>query len=761
MRSFLALLLLPAALAAQPRTGTIDGRVIHAVTGQPLPNALVNVVGTERGARTGEDGRFRVTEVPLGIRQIQARLIGYTPLVLADVPVSTARGTDVTIRLNPSALDLAAVRVDASYFRTAIDAPASTQSFGAEETRRAPGVQEDVIRAVALLPGVAVTTAGRNDLAVRGGAPFQNLFVVDGIEVPNINHFGSQGSTGGPLSLLNIQFVDETNFSAGGFAAKYGDRTNSVTDLTLREGSRTQRGELNLSATGYGAFYEGPLGTNGSFLLGARRSYLDLLFQAAGFGFVPAYTDFTVKAMRRLDARNTLSFLTIGAAGDVSFNDETADNRYENSRVAANNQRQYFSGLRWKHLIDRGVLDVTVGRTYTRYRTLQRDSLSPPTTIFRANTTEGENALRADLTLALRPSVELNVGNQLKAASRLRFDLLVPGFARRDAAGTPRPLTLDTTFTALRNGTYAQVAWKPMPRVRLTAGGRVDWYGFLDNAVRVAPRVGARVGVTEKTTLTFASGRYWQPPQFIWLVGDATNRALRPFRSDHVIVGLEHLPRTDVKLQVEGYYQRHGGMPARVFRPQAVLAPSGFDDVTNDIPFGLEPLRNAAVGRSYGIEALAQKRLSTVPFYALATVSLNRTEFTSLEGRARPGAFETRWIANLLGGWRPNARWEVGAKVRAAAGLPTTPFITSGARAGSLDFSRYNEGERLPTFFALDARVDRRWNIGSRQLIGYIDVQNLTGRQNRSSIQWDPREQRAVLDESLGLLPSIGVNWRF
>lgn len=753
-----------AGLHAQPspRTGIIEGRVLHAITQQPIPTAQVGVVGTARGAQADDEGRFRITGVPVGVVSLQARAIGYSPLSIADVAVSITKPVEVTIKLSPAALNLAAVQVQASYFAPPPDAQVSTTTLSREETRRAPGVQEDVIRAVALLPGVAVTQAGRNDLAVRGGAPFQNLFVVDGIEVPNINHFGSQGSTGGPLSLINIQFVDETQFSAGGFGARYGDRTNSVTSLTLREGSRSFGGELNLSATGYGAFTEGPLGDNGTFLLGVRRSYLDLVFKAAGFGFIPAYTDLTFKATRKLGGRTTLSVLTVGALDDVSFNNESADNRYDNSRVVANDQQQYFSGLTLKRILRRGTLDVTLGRTWSRYRTLQYDSLSPPTPIFRANTTEGEQMLRGDVQVEPRDGLEVSAGAMVKFASTLEYDVTLPGFARFDDAGVPRPLTVDTSFTAVRGAAYGQVSWKPMPRVRLTAGARGDQYAFLDDGFRFSPRLGARLGVGERTTLTFATGRYWQAPQFIWLVGDPGNvDALRPFRADHLVAGIEREVRTDLKVQAEAYLQRYSGMPARLWRPQAVLAPAGFDDITSDIPFGLEPLRSTGTGRSYGVELLARKVLSGIPVYGLATVSINRTEFTSIDGIARPGAFETRWIANLLGGWRPNSTWEFSGKFRAAAGLPTTPFVTSGPRAGQQDFSRYNEGPRLPTFASLDLRADRRWSFSHRQLIAYIDLQNVTGSKGVGRYFWDQREQRVKKNESIGLLPSIGINLQF
>lgn len=742
--------------------GVISGTVLVAGTDAPIPGAQVLLMGTDRQATADERGRFTLAGVLPGVWRLQVRAIGYAPVVLPDVTVGSGKPAVVVVRLAPAALDLSSVEVRASYFQPTIEGATSTNTLGAEAVRRAPGVQEDVVRAVALLPGVGVTQPGRNDLVVRGGAPFENLFLVDGIEVPNINHFGTQGSTGGPLSLINVDAVERASFSAGGFAPRYGDRTASVTAITLREGNRERlAGEFTLSASGGSAVAEGPLGGDGSFYLSVRRSYLDLLFKAAGFGFIPAYVDGQLKVVQRAGERNTFSFVVIGADGTVTFTNDDAEKRYDNSRVAAPSQRQYFSGLTWRRLLDQGVLDVTLGRTWTRFRTIQNDSLDPPTTIFRAFSTEGETSLRADLTTQLTPRVELTAGAQARHAGTLAYDVLLPGALRLDAAGVPRPLAVDTTFTADRQAVHGQLAWQLTPRLRATTGARVDRYGFLDAAVRTSPRLGARYALTGATTLTASAGRYWQAPSYIWLIGDPSNRTLPPFRADQAVVGVEHLPREDVKVQLEVFAKRYAGYPRRVFRPQAVLAPSGFDDVTSDIPFGLEPLAAVATGRAMGAELFVQKQLSEIPVFGLASVSWSRTTFDGADGRRRPGSFDTRVIANAVLGWRPNARWELSGKVRVASGLPTTPFVTSGPSAGQQDFARWNEGERLPLFHALDLRVDRRWSLRRVQLVGYLDVQNVYGRKNVSGLQWDQRALRVERNESIGVLPSIGFSVEF
>jgi hypothetical protein len=753
----------PATAGAQDLPqGRVSGRVINASTQRPIDGAVVQLEGTDLSARTDGQGEFTLPAVPPDIYSLSVRAIGYRPYVLAEVVVGSGKPLEVTVPLTPQAIVLEAVEVQPSYFLAPTQAITSTQELGAEEVRRAPGVQEDVVRAVALLPGVAVTAAGRNDLIVRGGAPYENLFVVDGIEVPNINHFGSQGSTGGPLSLINIDFVQDAAFSSGGLAAKWGDRTASFTNITLREGSDDAlSGEVNLSATGFGAIMEGPLGRGGSFLLSARRSYLDLLFRAAGFSFVPAYWDFQLKTTHRLDAANTLSFLGIGATNTVSFTNETADDRYDNSRILSPEQNQYFGGLTWKRFLNEGLLTVTLGRTYVKFQSVQRDSLVPPNDIFRSFSTEGENSLRVDLLVEPTRRLDVNLGSVSRFASRLRYDVFLEGDLRLDQDGTPQPLTVDTSFTAFRTAAYAEARYYLTPSLRITAGVRGNYYGFLD-AFRIAPRIGLRLETDPRTAVTLAYGRTYQAPSYIWLVGDPANpESLEPIRADQAVVGIVRELRQDVKLQLEGYVKRYGDYPARVFRPQAVLAPSGFEDATNDIPFGLEPLGSVGQGLVYGAELFLQKRLSAIPVYGLASIAVARAEFESVDGIRRPGAYDGRVIGNLLAGWRINRAWEVSGKFRLATGLPTTPFIESGPNTGQLDFRRYNAGPRLPTFHALDIRIDRRWSFRGWQLDVYLDVQNVYGRPNVSQYIWNPRIAAPEANESLGVLPTIGVNVEF
>lgn len=737
-------------------TGKISGRVVSQITQNPIPGVTIKVVGTNIGAISKKDGSFLIDKVPVGIRQITFTSLAYEKFVATDVAVGSGKPTQLDVQLAEKTIRLDTIETRASYFPTRIVSVTSTQSLNFEDIRRAPGVQEDVLRATQLLPGVGVSSAGRNDLAVRGGAPYENLFVVDGIEVNNINHFGSQGSTGGPLSIINLDLVRNVDFSSGGFPAKYGDRTSSITNITLRNGNENALGgKINLSATGFGACFEGPIANSGSWLFSARRSYLDLIFKAAGFSFIPEYWDFQGKGNYRLDQNNTLSLIFISSIDNVTLNNDDLDNRYDNSRIAAPSEYQNITGATWKHLFGSGFSTVTLGMAYTKYDTYQNDSNLVE--IFRNKSREVEYTLRTDFDFQIGESGELSFGNQIKYAGNLDYNILIPGNLREDQFSVQHPLQVDTNFNALKYAAYISYS-QTIGNQRLTLGARMDYYSFTGNNIYISPRISYNYTLNKNSSLILSIGRYFQSPSYIWITGDSINGNLNAIQADQAVIGYLYTPLEDLKIQAETYYKQYNDYPARVWRPQSVLAPSGFDNVTDDIPFGLEPLESSGKGWSRGIEIFLQKKLSDeLPFYGLMSFTYSESDFESLDGIERPGKYDSRIIFNIAAGYRIGTDWEISSKFRYATGVPSTPFLAD----GRLDFSKYNNGERLPVFHALDARVDKRWNFEDFTLITYIDIQNLYGRKNISSIAWDQRTGQPEYRQSIGTLPSIGASFEF
>lgn len=764
----------PPAAARAEATGLIAGRVITSGTGAAIVSGAVTVVGapgaTRLGAPIGPDGRFAIRDVPVGIVRLQARAIGYADRIIPDVVVSAGKPAELVIELTPSVTSLQSIVVRPSYFPTLPPASraVSTQTLSAEEIRRTPGAQEDVINVLSALPGVNGSTGpGRNDIVVRGGAAFENLFVIDNIELPNINHFAVQGSSAGAVALVGVSLVRDVSVSAGGFGVRDGDKVSSVTRLELREGNRDQRStELNISATGASVISEGPLTGRGTYLFSVRRSYLDFLFAAIGLAIIPSYTDVTFKTVFRPTSKDRISTLFIGAVDRFGFTNDSADQRFDNSRFAAPSQDQAIGGISWQRTLSRGVWTTTLSETWTRYKTIQQDSgtaTSPPSVIFRTLSTEAETSLRSDLSWQWTNALQLETGVQGKLEAPLRYNVTLPGERRTNLAGVPIPLSIDTSFSTARAAAYAQGAYRITSALRASVGLRADVYDYEVVTGRVAPRASLTYAIDDRSSVSVAGGRYWQAPPSIWLIGDQNNRhTLTPFRADQLVIGWQRLLRDDLKVQVEGYLKRYGRYPARVWRPQAVQQPGGFSDVTTDIPFGLEPLVSTASGVVRGAELLVQKRLSDVPVYTVFALALSDGKFTGLDGVARRGTYDTPVSSSLLLGWRPNARWELATRVRASSGIPITPYVTSGVNAGTLDFTRYNSAGRVPAFIQTDLRIDRRWQPRGKQLVTYIDIQNVLGRTQSTRLQWNPRLQRTELEQGLNSpIPSIGLSWQF
>jgi hypothetical protein len=754
---FISALILIPMVSSLAQTGIITGIVVDQSTQEPLPAANIQILGSTLGASTNTEGRFAIVGVPYGTHQVKASIVGYETVVLADIVVAAARAVDLRFELDESAIALEGVEVRANYFQRSPDAPVSVQKLSYEEIRRSPGGFEDVVRAISVLPGVALVSAGRNDLVVRGGAPSENLFTVDNIEIPNINHFGTQGSGGGPLSFINLDFVRETSFSTGGFGVRYGDRLSSVLNISLRDG-RTDRlgGKATIAATQFGLNLEGPLGAGGTFLFSARRSYLDLIFKAAGFAFVPEYWDLTGRLNHRFDDHNEITFLVVGAIDDVTFFNRDADDRFSNSRVLGTAQRQYASGFSWRNLFSHGFASLTLSRSFIRYNGVQRDSLLRP--VFANRSDEGETGLRGDVVYKISPVAELSFGASVKNA-RFVSNLALPGFVTT-FGDTLSVQVNDYATRATKAASYVQVSGHPVEGVTLTLGGRAEYFDLTDRKLSFAPRGSIGYEFSPLTSVTFSAGSYYQSPSYIWLVANPANRGLKPIRADQYILGVEHLLQADLKVRVEGFLKEYKDYPASKERPYLVLANTGggfggSDD--NFASFGLDHLVSGGEGRAYGIELLIQKKLSEVPLYGLASVTLSRSRFTALDGVERPGSFEQDLIINLTAGYQFDERWEASMKFRFATGRPYTPFTTT----GSQNVAEYNSLNVDP-LHGLDIRVDRRWNFTGWNLIAYVDIQNIYNYKNTGSVRWNARERRAELnDSSIGILPSIGVSAEF
>jgi len=737
--------------------GSITGQVFDNTTREALFGANVLLVSSSQGDATELNGKFQIHRVAPGSYRLKVSMIGYESRIITDVIVASGRQVELKIGLEPSTIDLDEVVVEADYFSRSADAPVSVQSLSYEEIRRAPGGLEDVVRAIAVLPGVAQPMSGRNDLVVRGGAPSENLYVVDNLEVPNINHFGTQGATGGPLSFIDVEFVQDVTFSTGGFGSRYGDKLSSVMTINLKDG-RTDRvgGRATVSASQFGVNAEGPISESGSFIFSARRSYLDFIFKAAGFGFIPNYWDFLGKATFDIDERNSLSILTIGVLDDVDFDNDSEDKRFDNSSVLGNTQNQYFSSFSWRHLLDGGYLDFSLGRTYVDYEFLQSDSLLNP--VFRSASKEGETSLRGDAVFVFGKDMEISFGGR---AGLVTFsgDYIFPDGSQVDF-NRPAQQANAWDTTAFKMSSYAQSIMRLAPGLSITLGLRADYFSMIDNGFGLSPRAALRYEITRSTNVTVSGGRYHQAPSYIWIVSNSENAGLNHLIADQAVLGIEHILRPDMRIRLEGYIKKYSDYPASVDRDYLVLSNTGagFGGSDDDFSsFGLDPLISEGAGTARGVELFIQKKMSEIPVYGVLSLSYNRAVFAALDDVERAGAYDQRIIMNISGGWRFATDWEVSMKFRYGTGMPYTNFNLDGTK----QFDQYN-GERLPESHAFDVRLDKRWNFAGWNLITFIDVQNVYNRKNIQGYRWDFRNRKAEsVGSSIGIFPTIGVTAEF
>jgi hypothetical protein len=697
------------------------------------------------------DNKFEIYNLQPGEYQLRASIIGYRSITKVDVMVMSGYTAEVIFELEEEAIELEDIVVKSDYFETSRLDVVSTRGFNNEEIRRSPGGFEDVIRALSVFPGVAQADAGRNDLIVRGGAPSENLYLIDGYKVQNINHFGSQVAAGGPLSYINLDFVSGTTFSTGGFSVINGDKLSSTLAVDLRTGRKDRLGgKATISATQFGLNVEGPISNSSQFIFSARRSYLDFIFKAADFSFVPEYWDIMGKADFEIDENNSLSFLIISAIDNINYFNDTEDQRYDNSRIIGSEQLQYLAGIKYRRLIDNGFINLSLTRNYVDYDTQQRDSLLVPLFINKSN--EIENTFNAELTYKLSSKADITLGGDAKLID-FKANILLPKYST--TFGDSLPTTaLDTTSTYYKGAVYLNYNSVFFDKLVANLGVRGDYFNALDDKFYFSPRFSLSYLLTDITRINFSTGIYYQSPAYLWIIGDEINTRLKNMRVNQFIVGFDHYLDSDALIKVEGFYKDYSDYAVSLIRTYLTMANTGagFGD-ENYESFGLEPLTANGTGNTKGIEVSLQKKLSDTPYFGIASITYSIANYTALDNVERIGSYDQTWIVSLSGGYKISTEWEASLKFRYSTGRPYTLYNSDGTQ-NVVDYNSL----RFPANHSLDIRVDKLWFFNSWSLITYIDIQNIYNRKNITGVRWDERTQSPEFNEAIGILPTIGIS---
>lgn len=766
----------------------IKGVVIDKSTRQPLEFVNVLVVGLGIGASTDANGNFLITQVPPGIYRLQASFLGYKTELTPEYRVNHVTPY-VQIELEEENASLNEVVVTASPFQKVPESPVSLRVIGLQEIEKAPGANRDISKVVQNYPGVAFSPIGyRNDLIVRGGGPSENRFYLDGVEIPNINHFSTQGASGGPVGLIDADLIRSVKFYSGAFPADKGNALSSVLDFSLRDGDMERNSlKATLGASEVSLSSNGHIGNKTSYLVSVRQSYLQALFKILGLPFLPAYTDASFKIKTRFDSHNELTLLGLGGIDRMKLNlgIEGEDAEYMLSYLPEINQETYTVGGVYRHYSQRHVQSIVLSQSYLNNRNVKyrdNDESSEENLTLRLGSIEQETKLRMENTSSW------NVW-KVKAGFDLNYSHYKSNEYRKVFANALREYDYHTDLSLWRWGMFASVDYAaPDKSFTASMGVRTDGNNYSDKMKelwrQLSPRLSVSYRLIEGLTLSGHVGLYYQLPSYTALgfkgeEGEYVNRHLDYISVSQESLGLSWTPNENMELSVEGFYKLYGHMPFSL-SDQIPLSCKGNDYGT----IGNEALSSEAKGRSYGVE-LMFKWLLTQKLNLSSSLTIFKSEFKDGEqGSYVPSAWDNRFILNMSGTYNFPKHWSLGAKVSCIGGSPYTPYDvekSSLVEAWNVqgrayyDYSRYNQ-ERLPVFGQLDVRVDKTFYLKKCMLGFYLDIQNITASKLRqpdalmSTGQIENPsaplgEQRYVMksirQESGTLLPTLGITFEY
>jgi len=737
--------------------GSLTGTVKDKLTQEALIGVSIKLEGTEIGTATDIDGSFRLLAIPPKAYNVVATYVGYAAQTKFNVVITTGNVNQLNIELEPDgkALGEVVISVNRSVRIASAETPLSVQNLSVEEIKSNPGGNFDISRVVQALPGVggvAGTGGGfRNDLIIRGGGPSENVFYLDGVEIPIINHFTTQGAAGGPAGILNVSFIEDATLATSAFNARYDNTLSSVLQFRQKDGNPGRiQGNVRLSASETAITLEGPLGKkNGktTFLASARRSYLQLLFQAIGLPIRPDYWDFQYKVTHKINAKTTFTALGVGAIDDFYFEapkDASPENLYILSSVPGVNQWNYTQGFALKRLIDNGFWNLTFSRNMLDNKLDQfadnadAKQKEESKRILGIQSQEIENKLRFDINRyagawkfsagAMAQYVKYNNNAYTRLRSEIKDSLgniVQPAVAFR----------FNTAIDFFKFGFFGQVNRTLFnEQLSLSAGVRTDGNSFTENGANllktISPRVSLSYAFAPKWKLNASVGRYYKTPLYTVLgyrdaAGVLVNKDQPYLRSDHYVAGLEFLPTRVLRMTLEGFYKQYADYPVSAFNGISLANQGGGFGI-----LGNEEVLAVGKGESYGMELFAQQKLNK-NLYFTGSYTLFWSKFSNQNGELISSAWDNRHLLSLLAGYKFRRNWELGLKYRWQGGVPYTPLDLDASRAnyatigtGVLDNSRLNT-IRLGSFSQMDLRLDKKWNFKRVTLDVFIDLQNI------------------------------------
>ena len=784
---FLLLLGLLTTVSAQP-THRIKGTVIDKASRQPLEFINVLVLGLGRGGVTDAEGHFNIGEVPPGIYRLQASAVGYKTILTPEYIVST-KDLTIQIETEENLTELEGVTVTASPFRRDPESPVGLRIIGLQEIEKSPGANRDISRIVQSYPGVAFSPAGyRNDLIVRGGSPSENRFYLDGVEIPNINHFSTQGASGGPVGIINADLIREVNFYTGAFPTDRGNAMSSVLDFKLRDGDMERNSlKATLGASEVSLASNGHIGKKTSYLVSVRQSYLQFLFDMLGLPFLPTFTDAQFKLKTRFNANNELTILGLGGIDNMKLNTKLDGEKAEYilSYLPKIQQETFTLGAVYRHYAGIHVQSVVVSHSYLNNRNtkyLNNDESSTDNLSLKLRSVEQETKFRIENTSTF--------GNwKINFGANLDYSQYTNTTFQRVYIDEGRTFDYHTYLGMWRWGIFGTINYATTDeRFTASLGVRTDANNFSSGMKgmgdQLSPRLSLSYRLTDGLYLSGNAGLYYQLPPYTGLGfkdnnGAWVNKYLRYMSVSQESLGLSWQPGKTFELSAEGFYKQYDKIPFSI-ADGIPLACKGNDYGV----IGNEALSSTAQGRAYGIEIL-MKWLIAKKLNLASSFTLFKSEYrNNKQSEYIASAWDNRYIFNMSGTYNFPHNWSLGMKISCIGGAPYTPYdveksslVTAWNAQGRpyYDYTKYNTG-RLPAFGQLDVRVDKTFYLKRCMLGFYIDLQNVTNSkfkqpdilmstgviENPSAPMAEQRYKMKYITQKSGtLMPTLGITFEY
>ena len=771
------------------QTYSVKGVVTSHATGEGLPFVSVGIWNTPMGTMTDSLGNYFIGNLSPGMYRIQVSSVGYKTYVSPEFRISSYDYT-LDIALEESQVALSEVSVVAAPFRSSIESPIAMRVIGVQEIEKSPGANRDISKVVNSFPGVAsaVGNGYRNDLMIRGGGPSENKFFLDGVEIPNINHFSTQGASGGPVGIIDADLIREVNFYTGAFPVSRGNALSSVFDFKLLDGTPdkyTFKGTVGASELALTS--KGHIGNKTTYIVSVRQSYLQLLFSLLDMPFLPRYTDAQFKVKTRFSQEHELTVLGLGAIDDMKLNTET-DPEDESKLYLLNylptiKQNTYTLGAVYKHYSGNHTQTVVLSRSFMNNSNIKyrdNDESSTDNLTLRLKSDEIENHLRFEN----RSLVGLF---DLTAGFNVDYAVYRNNTFQRAFTDIPKEIRYKTDLGLFKWGIFVTSGYKSADdRFSASFGFRLDacnYSSLTDNPFKqFSPRLSLSYNVIGNFFLNGSIGRFYQLPAYTTMGYQEDNVLINKSRlkyvcSDQAVVGVEYYINKWARLTVEGFYKKYTHSPLSL-RDSIPLACKGTDYGVA----GNEAASSTARGRAYGLEVML-RWFGMGRFTALASYTWYRSQFEDpATGIYIPSAWDYRHLFTLSGTYKLPKNWDIGLKFRLMGGAPYTPYdeYTSSlvpawdaTARPYYDYDRYNTG-RLKTFYEADIRVDKSFYFKGVMLGFYVDLQNVlnfkydnppvlisTGEKYVDNDGTERYRMKYIAQQSGVILPTLGITVEF